>query len=108
VEFTLTEEQELLRRSVRAFAESEIGPHVMRFDETLYRMLGENLVDLTAERSFVLSASTYGNRSVETSRVPGALLQELLCDAPRAAMLRTDVPRIVIDDAFASVLDALT
>jgi alkylation response protein AidB-like acyl-CoA dehydrogenase len=33
VEFTLTEEQELLRRSVRAFAESEIGPHVMRFDE---------------------------------------------------------------------------
>jgi len=33
VEFTFTEEQELLRRSVREFAETEIGPHVMTFDE---------------------------------------------------------------------------
>jgi alkylation response protein AidB-like acyl-CoA dehydrogenase len=31
--FSLTEDQELLRRSVRAFAESEIGPHVMTYDE---------------------------------------------------------------------------
>jgi alkylation response protein AidB-like acyl-CoA dehydrogenase len=34
VEFTFTDEQELLRRSVRDFAESEIGPHVMKFDES--------------------------------------------------------------------------
>jgi len=33
VNFTFTEEQELLRRSVRAFAEREIGPHVMTYDE---------------------------------------------------------------------------
>jgi len=33
VDFALTEDQEFLRRSVREFAESEIGPHVMRFDE---------------------------------------------------------------------------
>jgi alkylation response protein AidB-like acyl-CoA dehydrogenase len=33
VNFKFTEEQELLRRSVRAFANSEIGPHVMAFDE---------------------------------------------------------------------------
>jgi alkylation response protein AidB-like acyl-CoA dehydrogenase len=33
VDFTFTEEQELLRRSVRDFARSEIGPHVMAFDE---------------------------------------------------------------------------
>jgi alkylation response protein AidB-like acyl-CoA dehydrogenase len=33
LEFRFTEEQELLRRSVRDFAESEIGPHVMTFDE---------------------------------------------------------------------------
>jgi len=33
VNFTFTEEQELLRRSVRAFAEGEIGPHVMTYDE---------------------------------------------------------------------------
>jgi alkylation response protein AidB-like acyl-CoA dehydrogenase len=32
--FSFTEEQELLRRSVRAFAQSEIGPHVMTYDET--------------------------------------------------------------------------
>ena len=31
--FSFTEEQGLLRRSVRAFAESEIGPHVMSYDE---------------------------------------------------------------------------
>jgi long-chain acyl-CoA synthetase len=30
----------------------------------------------------------------------------VLCDTPRAAMLRADVPRIVIDDAFAALLDA--
>jgi alkylation response protein AidB-like acyl-CoA dehydrogenase len=31
--FRPTEEQELLRRTVREFAESEIGPHVMEWDE---------------------------------------------------------------------------
>ena len=34
MDFAFTEEQELLRRSVRAFAESEIRPHVMRYDES--------------------------------------------------------------------------
>ena len=33
MDFTFTEEQELLRRSVRDFAEGEIRPHVMTFDE---------------------------------------------------------------------------
>jgi alkylation response protein AidB-like acyl-CoA dehydrogenase len=33
VDFSFTEDQKLLRRSVREFAESEIGPHVMAFDE---------------------------------------------------------------------------
>jgi alkylation response protein AidB-like acyl-CoA dehydrogenase len=33
VDFTFTEEQELLRRTVREFAEKEIAPHVMDFDE---------------------------------------------------------------------------
>src|SRR3954463_16613201 len=32
MDFRLTEEQQLLRRSVREFAESEIGPHVMEWD----------------------------------------------------------------------------
>jgi len=33
MDFRLTDEQELLRRSVRAFAEGEIRPHVMAWDE---------------------------------------------------------------------------
>src|SRR5258708_40144358 len=33
VEFSLTEEQQQLRRSVREFAEGEIAPHVMEWDE---------------------------------------------------------------------------
>src|SRR5213082_2634080 len=34
MDFRLTEEQELLRRSVREFAETEIRPHVREWDET--------------------------------------------------------------------------
>jgi predicted Zn-dependent protease len=52
--------------------------NVMRFDDSLYRMLGDNLLDLTASRAFKVSPNTYGGRSVETARVPGALLGELL------------------------------
>jgi alkylation response protein AidB-like acyl-CoA dehydrogenase len=33
MDFRLSEEQELLRRTVREFAETEIGPHVMEWDE---------------------------------------------------------------------------
>jgi len=33
VDFTFTEEQQQLRKSVREFAEGEIGPHVMEWDE---------------------------------------------------------------------------
>ena len=49
----------------------------MRFDDSLYRMLGSELVDLTRERELLLSTSTYGGRSVETNRLPGALLGNL-------------------------------
>ncbi len=47
---------------------------VMRFDDTLYRMLGTRLERLTHESEWILNNGTYGGRSVETSRVPGALL----------------------------------
>ncbi len=50
--------------------------NVMRFDETLYRMFGENLVGLTAERDLILDSSTYGGRSTSSSRVPGALIED--------------------------------
>jgi predicted Zn-dependent protease len=48
---------------------------VMRFDETAYRMLGENLIGLTGEREFLPSSSTYGGRSVDSVRTPGALIE---------------------------------
>jgi predicted Zn-dependent protease len=50
---------------------------VMRFDDSLYRMLGSELQALTRECQWVQSRSTYGQRSVESSRVPGALLTSL-------------------------------
>ena len=33
MDFRLTDDQQVLRRSVREFAEAEIGPHVMEWDE---------------------------------------------------------------------------
>jgi len=51
--------------------------NVMRFDDSLYRMLGSELQALTREREWIQSRSTYGQRSVESSRVPGALLSGL-------------------------------
>ena len=49
---------------------------VMRFDESVYRMFGENLVDLTAEREWLLDADTYGARATSSARVPGALVED--------------------------------
>ncbi len=50
--------------------------NVMRFDETMYRALGENLIGLTAERDFLLSPSSYGGRSTGSARLPGALIED--------------------------------
>lgn len=49
----------------------------MRFDDSIYRMLGENLAELTRERELLLDPSTYGERSTSSARLPGALLQRL-------------------------------
>lgn len=47
--------------------------NVMRFDETAYRVLGSNLVGLTAEREFLMDAGSYGARSTQSARLPGLL-----------------------------------
>jgi predicted Zn-dependent protease len=53
------------------------GPlNVMRFDETLYRALGQNLAGLTAERELILDSDTYFGRSTRSSRMPGALIED--------------------------------
>ncbi|MBT3199409.1 MAG: hypothetical protein HN350_05790 [Phycisphaerales bacterium] len=48
--------------------------NVMRFDETIYRILGENLIDLTAEREFLPDNDTYFARSTGSMNLPGALI----------------------------------
>jgi len=49
----------------------------MRFDDSLYRILGENLEALTRNRELRLSTSTYGERSTDAMLLPGALLAGL-------------------------------
>ncbi|MHC4981846.1 MAG: metallopeptidase TldD-related protein [Planctomycetota bacterium] len=51
---------------------------VMRFDETIYNMLGENLIGLTDKLQFLPSTSTYGARSTESMRLPGALVKDFV------------------------------
>ncbi len=51
--------------------------NVLRFDDTLYRMLGSKLEALTAETELLLDADTYGERGLRSSRLPGALVSEL-------------------------------
>ena len=53
------------------------GPlNVMRFDETVYRMFGENLLGLTDGQVFLMDNSTYRRRSTASSRVPGVLVRD--------------------------------
>lgn len=50
--------------------------NVMRFDETLYRAFGENLLGLTARQDFLPDAGTYGGRSTASIRTPGAIIND--------------------------------
>ncbi len=49
--------------------------NVMRFDETLYRALGDNLIGLTQEREMILDAGSYSQRATTSARFPGALIE---------------------------------
>jgi predicted Zn-dependent protease len=50
---------------------------VLRFDDTIYRMLGENLEALTRETEMRMETGTYRERQLGSMRLPGALLKEL-------------------------------
>lgn len=50
--------------------------NVMRFDESLYRLLGSNLLALTAERELLLDGSSYLERATGSAHLPGALVQD--------------------------------
>ena len=49
----------------------------MRFDDSVYHLLGSQLEALTAERELRLSASTYGACNTSSSLLPGALVKRL-------------------------------
>jgi predicted Zn-dependent protease len=51
--------------------------NVMRFDDSVYRLLGGNLLGLTEERALILDSSTYGQRSNSSMELPGVLVSEL-------------------------------
>ena len=50
--------------------------NVMRFDDSLYRVLGEQLEAITEDTELLLDAGTYFKRSTECRRLPGALVKK--------------------------------
>jgi len=50
---------------------------VMRFDDSVYSLLGSHLVDLTEDRELILDAGTYGGRSNSSVELPGILVKAL-------------------------------
>ena len=50
--------------------------NVMRFDESAYKMLGSNLVGLTAERDFEMNTGTYDCRECGSARLPGMVAND--------------------------------
>lgn len=50
--------------------------NVMRFDDSLFRVLGDKLVGLTTEREMLIDTDTYGARSTGSALLPGALVRD--------------------------------
>ena len=51
--------------------------NVLRFDDSLYRMLGTNLVALSKTPELMLSPESYGSRRLTSVKLPGALVSEM-------------------------------
>lgn len=51
--------------------------NVMRFDDSMFRLLGEQLVELTAERDLIVNSDSYGQRNVDSMRLPGAIVRDM-------------------------------
>jgi predicted Zn-dependent protease len=49
----------------------------MRFDDSVYSLLGPQLEGLTRERELLLSSSTYSQRATASMLLPGALVKRL-------------------------------
>jgi predicted Zn-dependent protease len=46
----------------------------MRFDDSVYSMLGDNLIGLTSSRELLIDSGSYEERSTSSSRLPGAIV----------------------------------
>ena len=54
-----------------------VGPiNTMRFDETMYNIFGEKLVGLTNKQQLLMDTSTYEERSIHSSTIPGAIVED--------------------------------
>ena len=51
--------------------------NTMRFDDSVYSLLGSQLEALTVDRELLLSASTYDQRQTASNLLPGALVKKL-------------------------------
>ncbi|HXQ99679.1 MAG TPA: metallopeptidase TldD-related protein, partial [Pseudomonas sp.] len=49
----------------------------MRFDDSIFSLLGGALEQLTTQRELILSASTYSQRQTASNLLPGALVSKL-------------------------------
>lgn len=49
----------------------------MRFDDSLYNLLGSNLLALTREQALCIDSGTYERRSLDSHVLPGALIEHL-------------------------------
>ncbi|MBI3230570.1 MAG: hypothetical protein HYZ45_10435 [Burkholderiales bacterium] len=50
--------------------------NVMRFDDTLFDLLGDKLVGLTSETEMLIDNDTYDQRGDHCARLPGALIKD--------------------------------
>ena len=50
---------------------------VMRFDDSVYDLLGTSLLGLTEDRELILDSGTYGQRSNRSIELPGILVKAL-------------------------------
>jgi predicted Zn-dependent protease len=50
---------------------------VMRFDDSVFRLFGEQLVALTAERELIANSDTYRARSLASMCLPGAVVRDM-------------------------------
>jgi predicted Zn-dependent protease len=51
--------------------------NVLRFDDTIYNLLGSQLVALTSDAEFVFDNSTYEQRTSASVKLPGALVEAM-------------------------------